>query len=167
MLSLSRVSNEGEVAFPDTVVDMNTPSASNRNKVLALNEEDSYTIIGDLPTLNKAQRAGKGIEEIDRSNPPSKKTQDINDSEKISEKNEPPTAKRGHKGKMKKIKEKYKDQDEDERQLKMELLQVFIAYDYLTLNLLTVCHVLSSLPDPPETRLRARRKGQIQRKQIT
>jgi hypothetical protein len=26
---------------------------------------------------------------------------------------------------MKKIKEKYKDQDEDERQLKMDLLQVF------------------------------------------
>ena len=34
--------------------------------------------------------------------------------------------KRGQKGKMKKMKEKYGDQDEEERQLRMELLQVAI-----------------------------------------
>lgn len=33
-------------------------------------------------------------------------------------------AKRGQKGKLKKIKEKYKDQDEEERKLRMEILQV-------------------------------------------
>ena len=31
---------------------------------------------------------------------------------------------RGKKGKLKKMKEKYKDQDEEERQLKMQILQV-------------------------------------------
>lgn len=32
--------------------------------------------------------------------------------------------KRGQKGKLKKIKEKYKDQDDEERQLRMEILAV-------------------------------------------
>lgn len=33
-------------------------------------------------------------------------------------------SKRGQKSKLKKIKEKYKDQDEEERKLRMEILQV-------------------------------------------
>jgi len=32
--------------------------------------------------------------------------------------------KRGHRGKLKRIKEKYKDQDEDEKNLRIQLLQV-------------------------------------------
>jgi hypothetical protein len=122
LLSLSRVTNDAEVAFPDTVVDMST-SSGNRNKTKALNEEESYTIIGDVLTINKTQRDGKVKEEPIKSNQ-SKKITESNIQETEGEKNQQPTSKRGQKGKMKKIKEKYKDQDEDERQLKMELLQV-------------------------------------------
>lgn len=40
--------------------------------------------------------------------------------------------KRGQRGKLKRIKEKYKDQDEDEREMRIKLLQVihFINYEY-------------------------------------
>lgn len=37
-------------------------------------------------------------------------------------------SKRGQKSKLKKIKEKYKDQDEEERKLRMEILQVIKIY---------------------------------------
>ncbi|XP_046459806.1 nuclear export mediator factor NEMF-like isoform X2 [Daphnia pulex] len=125
LLSLSRVTDNAEVAFPDTVVDMST-SSGNRNKIKALNEDESYTIIGDVLTINKTQRDGKKVEvkeEPIKSNQSSKKMTESITQETEGEKNQQPTSKRGQKGKMKKIKEKYKDQDEDERQLKMELLQ--------------------------------------------
>ena len=125
LLSLSRVSNDVEVTFPDTVVDI-TASTSNRNKVIALNEEESYTIIGDVQTINKVQRQGKGKEESLNANQSIKKTVETCDEEKAPQKNQLSITKRGQKSKIKKIKEKYKDQDEDERQLKMEILQVFI-----------------------------------------
>lgn len=123
LLSLSHVTNEEEVAFPDTIVPMSTSSSGNQKAVKILNEEEAYTIIGDVPTVNKAQWEGKGKEESGKPNQLSKKTLDSGDQEKEEQKTQQSTAKRGQKGKMKKIKEKYKDQDEDERQLKMELLQ--------------------------------------------
>ncbi len=124
MLSLSRVTNDSEVAFPDTVVDMSN-SSGNRNTIKALNEEESYTIIGDVQTINKNLRDGKVKEESAKSNQSLKKVTEPTNQEIEAEKNQQSTSKRGQKGKMKKIKEKYKDQDEDERQLKMDLLQVF------------------------------------------
>lgn len=127
MLSLSRVTNDSEVAFPDTVVDMGN-STGNRNKIKALNEEESYTIIGDVQTINKTQREGKVKEESVKSNQSLKKGTESINQEMDSEKNQQSTSKRGQKGKMKKIKEKYKNQDEDERQLKMDLLKVFCYF---------------------------------------
>ena len=124
MLSLSRVTNDSEVAFPDTVVDMSN-SSGNRNTIKALNEEESYTIIGDVQTINKNLRDGKVKEESAKSNQSLKKVTEPTNQEIEAEKNQQSTSKRGQKGKMKKIKEKYKDQDEDERQLKMDLLHVF------------------------------------------
>jgi hypothetical protein len=112
------------VAFPDTVVDMSN-SSGNRNTIKALNEEESYTIIGDVQTINKNLRDGKVKEESAKSNQSLKKVTEPTNQEIEAEKNQQSTSKRGQKGKMKKIKEKYKDQDEDERQLKMDLLQVF------------------------------------------
>nr|CAH0102372.1 unnamed protein product [Daphnia galeata] len=122
LLSLSRVTNDSEVAFPDTVVDMSN-SSGNRNTIKALNEEESYTIIGDVQTINKNLRDGKVKEESAKSNQSLKKVTEPTNQEIEAEKNQQSTSKRGQKGKMKKIKEKYKDQDEDERQLKMDLLQ--------------------------------------------
>ena len=124
MLSLSRVTNDSEVAFPDTIVDMSN-SSGNRNTIKALNEEESYTIIGDVQTINKNLRDGKVKEESAKSNRSLKKVTEPTNQEIEAEKYQQSTSKRGQKGKMKKIKEKYKDQDEDERQLKMDLLQVF------------------------------------------
>ena len=124
MLSLSRVTNDSEVAFPDTIVDMSN-SSGNRNTIKALNEEESYTIIGDVQTINTNLRDGKVKEESAKSNQSLKKVTEPTNQEIEAEKNQQSTSKRGQKGKMKKIKEKYKDQDEDERQLKMDLLQVF------------------------------------------
>jgi seryl-tRNA synthetase len=116
------------VAFPDTVVDMNN-SSGNRNKIKALSEEESYTIIGDVQTINKTHREGKVKEESVKPNQSLKKaTESINQEMVEAEKNKQSTSKRGQKGKMKKMKEKYKDQDEDERQLKMDLLQVFLCF---------------------------------------
>lgn len=45
-------------------------------------------------------------------------------TENDNKKTEQPVLKRGHKGKLKKIKEKYKDQDEEDRRLSMLVLQV-------------------------------------------
>lgn len=36
----------------------------------------------------------------------------------------PPGVKRGQKGKLKKVREKYRDQDDEERNLRMQILQV-------------------------------------------
>lgn len=38
--------------------------------------------------------------------------------------------KRGQRGKLKRIKEKYKDQDEDEREMRIKLLQVINIINY-------------------------------------
>lgn len=135
LLGLSRVTDEEEVAFPDTVVPMSISSSGNQKIVKTLNEEESYTIIGDVPTVSKNQWDGKGKDESGKSNQPTKKIIDTGDQEKDEEpKTQQPVTKRGHKGKMKKIKEKYKDQDEEERQLKIELLQVIKNSSALLVN---------------------------------
>lgn len=45
-------------------------------------------------------------------------------ADKKPEITKPQVLKRGHRGKLKKIKEKYKDQDDDEKELRIKLLQV-------------------------------------------
>ncbi len=174
MISLSQVSNDTDVAFPDTVVDITTSSTSNRNKTIAFNEEESYTIIGDVPLVNKIQREVKGKDE--KANQ-SKKMVETSDQEKASEKSQQSSIKRGQKGKIKKMKEKYKDQDEDERQLKMDLLQVFMTYILFKGELRnswigssTIISYFSFLffsqPDRLKTRAKAktRKRTQIRRK---
>lgn len=47
-----------------------------------------------------------------------------NVTDKKSEITKPLILKRGQRGKLKKIKEKYKDQDDDEREMRIKLLQV-------------------------------------------
>ena len=137
LLDSSKLSSQtGVMDFPDTVVDITSSAALGRGtKLPALNEDEAYTIIGDvLPTPSykreKQQQSAakkKGDAAQNKVPPPTNKAQDVNkDLAEPSESDKNPQAmanKRGQKGKIKKIKEKYKDQDDDERQLKMELLQ--------------------------------------------
>lgn len=131
MLNSSKLSSTTEVMdFPDTVVDITSSAALGRSKLPALNEDESYTIIGDvLPTpSSKQQQQRSGAKKKGDSvqkNPPVEKNQEGRKDSELSEaeKSQQAANKRGQKGKIKKIKEKYKDQDEDERKLKMELLQ--------------------------------------------
>lgn len=54
-----------------------------------------------------------------------KPQKEVKKREEVKEKQGP---KRGQKGKLKKIKEKYKDQDEEDRALMMEILKVGTKY---------------------------------------
>lgn len=130
MLDSSRLTSDGEVSFPDTVVDIGSSVVRNRT-LSAVNEEESYTIIGDVPTVNRAVRQKQGAkkkEEARDDQQPASKLVEDGKSQVAAAGSDRSAAKRGQKGKLKKIKEKYKDQDDDERQLKMELLQVLLLY---------------------------------------
>lgn len=58
------------------------------------------------------------------------KTEKDDKNESNNKKGEQPALKRGQKGKLKKIKEKYKDQDEEDRRLSMLVLQVLFFQFY-------------------------------------
>ncbi|XP_075145246.1 nuclear export mediator factor NEMF homolog Clbn [Haematobia irritans] len=84
------------------------------------NEEEESTIIAAAPSRKKHQmNAKKRKEEKER------KTQQQQAQRQASEdsENRNNQAKRGQKGKLKKIRSKYKDQDEEERQMRMEILK--------------------------------------------
>jgi hypothetical protein len=125
-----------EPAFPDTVVDLsNSTSASSRNRTVStVSEEDTYTIIGELPgagaTATGPTKSAKKPTPSAAKNKKPVKEKDSDDEEEENEsrnkqQQQQQQVKRGQKAKMKKIKEKYKDQDEEERQLRMQLLQVY------------------------------------------
>lgn len=66
---------------------------------------------------------------------PQETKEEIDKNDKIesdSKKIDQPVLKRGQKGKLKKMKEKYKDQDEEDRRLSMLVLQVlfFLSFVY-------------------------------------
>jgi len=143
LLDSSRLATENEMAFPDTVVDITSSTGqAPRSTLPAMNEEDSYTIIGDgVPSVSlKQQRQmqqGKKKGNVAKAAPAqqARVSESKSDPDMESEpKGQSSANKRGQKGKMKKIKEKYKDQDEDERQLKMELLQVRLCYNFSFIN---------------------------------
>ena len=121
LLNSSQLTAE-TVSFPDTVVNLN--AVGRTRNVSSLNEEETYTIIGDEVAITKASRgSAKAKEDLNASakkigEPVAKETHQEGN-------NQQQNSKRGQKGKMKKIKEKYKDQDDDERQLRMDLLQVY------------------------------------------
>ncbi|XP_061394100.1 ribosome quality control complex subunit NEMF homolog [Musca vetustissima] len=83
-------------------------------------EEEEATIIAAVPSRKKQQmNAKKRKEEKERKT----QQQQIQTQSSETADNRNNQAKRGQKGKLKKIKSKYKDQDEEERQLRMEILK--------------------------------------------
>lgn len=153
LLGSSRLTNEVEVAFPDTVVNV-TSSGPTHAKLPALNEDDSYTIIGDvIPIASSKQQQAKKKGNV-------KATETRKNVEDEAEtKTQQSGNKRGQKGKLKKIKEKYKDQDEDERQLKMELLQVRFLFTRSPWLISLYSPIFRSPQVLQKTRVKERRKG--------
>lgn len=120
LLTSSRlVSSEADVAFPDTVVDLGISSTTRQRQSSTAAEEESFLIIDDAPAAPK-QGKSSAVSKVDAAAPkkPIQEKPKSSDHETVSK------AKRGQKGKLKKIKEKYANQDEEERQLRMQLLQV-------------------------------------------
>jgi len=118
LLTSSRlVSNEAEVAFPDTVVDLGTSTTTRQRQASTATEDDTYLIIEDIADAPK-----KGSKSSTAPVPAPKKAVVVA-QEKGDAGDTEAKAKRGQKGKLKKIKEKYANQDEEERQLRMQLLQ--------------------------------------------
>lgn len=88
-------------------------------------DEENVIYLGDdkpivlKPTQNKGRSRGASESSYKDKNI---KQQKSNNTEQL--KQQQSQTKRGQKSKLKKIKEKYKDQDDEERQLRMEILQV-------------------------------------------
>lgn len=102
------------------------------------NTEENVVYLGDdKPVMintstkekhTKAKQKEHLIEEIE-------KIEKDDKNECDNKKKEQPVFKRGQKGKLKKMKEKYKDQDEEDRRLSMLVLQVLFFFFQL-------CHIL-------------------------
>ncbi|XP_054084386.1 ribosome quality control complex subunit NEMF homolog [Zeugodacus cucurbitae] len=91
-------------------------------KVAVAEEEEEATIIPAAPARKKQQQnAKKRKEEKERKTQKELRQQQQNTAEKDTK--NASNMKRGQRGKLKKMKAKYKDQDEEERELRMQLLK--------------------------------------------
>jgi len=144
-----------EEEFPDTQVDLKMArdkmgarltSVSESSQVAEVNGEDAgdffvtsapqTAINSSVQKLkNKQKKAGK-LEKIHQKNKQPEKIQVPVIQEEQSDSNQRP--KRGQHGRKKKLKEKYKFQDDEERQLRMQILRVIksllIMYIYYMTN---------------------------------
>lgn len=97
---------------------------NNQSMRVAQENEDNVIYLGDdkpiiVNTIVK-ERASK----VKQKQAPTKESEK---SEMETKKNDQVLFKRGQKGRLKKMKEKYKDQDEEDRRLSMQVLQVSVA----------------------------------------
>ncbi|XP_014218466.1 nuclear export mediator factor NEMF homolog [Copidosoma floridanum] len=120
-------SDESQSLFPDTQIklDLTGPKVKiqvDDSKVISKipTDNDDVVYLGDDKPIPLKNLQNKDSAKIKTQKAPSKKEQ--NDSE-VQNKNNQSALKRGQRGKLKKIKEKYKDQDEDDRKLLMTVLQ--------------------------------------------
>lgn len=125
LLTCSRLaSNETEIAFPDTVVDLGSSSATRQRQTSTVAEDETYLIIEDVPAAPKQGKASTATKvQVAAPKKPAQDKANPDDHEAANK------TKRGQKSKLKKMKEKYGDQDEEERQLRMQLLQVGAIID--------------------------------------
>ncbi|KAG2182712.1 hypothetical protein INT44_005692 [Umbelopsis vinacea] len=131
--------DDEDMAFPDTQVNQPAAGGSQWDKynlqTLGEDEEDAFDQDGAsqhdadnrksyiTAKQRRMMKKGKTLDELTQA-PEESDTKQTSNKEvsKDSKKSQPIAPSRGKKGKSKKIKEKYADQDEEERELRMELL---------------------------------------------
>jgi hypothetical protein len=118
-----------QVEFPDTEVDLEH-LVGDRFQVRPRTEDRTVTTSRDKPTSVKQQQQTKKKQKQEGKQHSGKKEAEENKQDSVGDKQDlegedrnQPQSKRGQKYKLKKIKEKYKDQDEEDRKLAMEILQ--------------------------------------------
>lgn len=95
--------------------------------------EKSVVYLGDdkpvvITTSNKPKKQEKAKQNVSaKESAETGKNEKSDKTEGDNKKGEQPVLKRGQKGKIKKMKEKYKNQDEEDRRLSMLVLQVLFS----------------------------------------
>ncbi|CAG9835026.1 unnamed protein product [Diabrotica balteata] len=115
--------DEESSIFPDTQIKIqhssgnkNLITQTSRNMEEEPNEENIVYLGDNKPVVIKQNQTRSRGNSESKNKKPQKE-------EKVDTKADNKQVKRGQKGKLKKIKEKYKDQDDEERKLRMEILQ--------------------------------------------
>lgn len=101
----------------DPLLQRLTSESENPENVIFMGDDKPY-IIQAMPTRIKQQKQKKLAKQHSKEEKSSRR-----ENQNFDESKRDQQPKRGQKGKIKKIKEKYKDQDEDERKLRMEILK--------------------------------------------
>ncbi|KAL5237845.1 hypothetical protein ACI65C_005255 [Semiaphis heraclei] len=95
-----------------------------KEEKLGLNNEmlKNVTDLISISNCNDTCKSAKQSDAVSSDSDDDIELDDVNDSNKKNESSKPQILKRGQRGKLKRIKEKYKDQDEDEREMRIKLL---------------------------------------------
>lgn len=127
------IEEKGAIEFPDTQVQVKHDFGRQESALaeeivrekLSMCEEDGdqELLIASQPVKVK-QQMSKKTKQANRQEKKDKKGKGQQEQKSVTQEKPGQQLKRGQKSKLKKIKEKYKDQDEDERQLRMQILQV-------------------------------------------
>lgn len=105
--------DEEESLFPDTKIAVDHLVKNVNEFKVSVSEEDSVFIVGNSRPLPKKEKVTQ------QKRPEDKVAKDDDETSKTQQSQ----MKRRQKGKIKKIKEKYRDQDDEERALRMQVLQ--------------------------------------------
>lgn len=97
---------------------------NNQSMRVARENEDNVIYLGDDKPIIVNTTVKERASKVKQKQAPTKESEK---SEMETKKNDQVLFKRGQKGRLKKMKEKYKDQDEEDRRLSMQVLQVSVA----------------------------------------
>lgn len=128
--------------------------------------EENVVYLGDdkpvIINTSAKQKHEKGKQQV-RLNEPKEKIEKNDKSESDNKKAEQPVLKRGQKGKLKKMKEKYKDQDEEDRRLSARLAgsikkNIFMSYYHISLFNIYIFLIIQSAGAAKEDKRKNRAK---------